>query len=71
MLSPCPDERPTPAEALAHEWFECDKEILSELLGANEYIGSVERRVTKKDSDGSFSSFKIGSSYFRPPKNPF
>jgi serine/threonine protein kinase len=36
MLERDPDDRPTPKEALKHEWFKCDKDILKNLLNMND-----------------------------------
>jgi hypothetical protein len=38
MLEKNPDDRPTPKEALKHEWFKCDKNILKNLLGMNNQL---------------------------------
>ncbi len=36
MLEKDPEDRPTPKEALKHEWFKCDKEVLKNLLSIND-----------------------------------
>lgn len=41
MLEGEPDKRPTAGEALMHEWFKCDKDILKQLLRANDIICSM------------------------------
>ncbi len=36
MLEKDPEDRPTPKEALKHQWFKCDKEVLKNLLSIND-----------------------------------
>ena len=36
MLEKDPEDRPTPKEALKHDWFKCDNAILKNLLTIND-----------------------------------
>lgn len=46
MLEADPDKRPTAKEALMHEWFKCDKDILKELLRANNILCTNKQAVS-------------------------
>ena len=77
MLQVDPLKRPYAKEALNHEWFQHDKEVLSDLLMVNEKMANnhhpvfTDRRPPSDHQGGdqslkSFSSFKVGSNYFIP-----
>jgi serine/threonine protein kinase len=77
ILEPDPDKRPTAKEALDHEWFKQDQEILKELLLVNDLMCSNNKKVSsvmmnRKLSDQSSNclnkvvSFQIANNhYFR------
>jgi serine/threonine protein kinase len=65
MLQSDPAKRPTAAQALEHEWFRCDKQVISELLTVNNMMCSgFNENEDGDNSHSSFiSSFKIDKSF--------
>jgi serine/threonine protein kinase len=79
MLEKNPYKRPTPVEALKHEWFKSDKKVLKDLIKINDlnrrqdsekirrfYNGQVHRSIYRKmgvDLKSHIGSFLIGPNF--------
>ena len=65
MIASAPLKRPTARQALSHEWFSCDKNILQNLLETNQIISCSDSIfISERDSPNSFGSFRCTSNYF-------
>ena len=51
MLQSDPEKRPTAAQALEHDWFKCDRQIIGELLNVNQAICSALQDVSNIDEN--------------------
>lgn len=65
MIAADPLKRPTARQALQHEWFSCDKNILQNLLEANQLISCNDSIfISERGSANDFGSFRCSSDYF-------
>ena len=66
MLQTEPSKRPTAKEVLSLRWFNCDQQVLSNLLVVNDMICGGEKISQDGAPVDTFSSFIFAGSYFNP-----
>ena len=77
ILSPNPDYRPTAKDALKHEWFSCDRAILSNLMLVNTNLCTTPKckrpptNCEKSEICMDFSSFLLNDYSSNISKSPY
>ena len=58
MLQQDPEKRPTAAQALEHEWFKCDEQVINQLLNVNQAICSQLQDMSNIDeNEDNYSAY--------------